>query len=93
MEQFKNTQNEYAGLTLGGELVELSSRQNDGITVTMWWDRENNVGLVTVDDSKDNTSHVLEVEVGENPMEVFNHPFAYVEQRERQAAARDSRLM
>ena len=89
MEQFKDTQGEDEGLILGGEIVELMSGQIDGARVILWCDKENDISFVTVDDPENNDSHVLEVERGENPMEVFNYPLAYVEQRAKQEASQN----
>ena len=55
---------------------ELASRINDGIHVQLMWCEQDNTVTVTVDDKK--TGHAFTVEVGSNqPLDVFNHPFAY----------------
>lgn len=56
---------------------ELAFREADGISVSLWWVRETNQVRILVEDEKYEHSFELEVAAGENPMDVFRHPFAY----------------
>lgn len=57
-------------------LRELAHRTADGIDVTLLWDPVDDRAFVAVVDSRNGA--VFEVEVGDaNPMQVFNHPYAY----------------
>jgi hypothetical protein len=59
-------------------LRELAHRTTDGIDVTLLWDPADDRAFVAVVDSR--TGIVFDVEVGDaNPMQVFNHPYAYCE--------------
>jgi hypothetical protein len=59
------------------ELVEeLASRESDGLTVSLCWRRSDNHVTVVVSDARLGES--FEVEVGgNNPLDVFHHPYAY----------------
>ena len=56
---------------------EIHHRSNDGLDVRMLWDPGENKVTVVVHDSR--TGEVFEIEVGpgDNPLDVFHHPFAY----------------
>jgi hypothetical protein len=55
---------------------ELTSRDSDGIHVTLLWNRANNDTVVAVFDAS--TDAAFELEVADNPpLDVFNHPYAY----------------
>jgi hypothetical protein len=56
---------------------ELNHRFNDGLDVRMLWDPGEDKVTVLVSDYR--TGEVFEIEVGpgDNPMDVFRHPFAY----------------
>ena len=57
-------------------LRELAHRTTDGIDVTLMWDPVDDRAFVAVVDMKNGI--VFDVEVGdENPMHVYNHPYAY----------------
>ena len=56
---------------------ELDHRRNDGIDVALVWDRSDGRLFVTVDDSRTGDSFVVRVGAGEDPMDVFHHPYAY----------------
>jgi hypothetical protein len=59
-------------------LRELAHRTADGIDVTLLWDPVDDRAFVAVVDSRNGI--VFEVEVGDaNPMQVYNHPYAYCE--------------
>jgi hypothetical protein len=57
-------------------LRELAHRTADGIEVTLMWDPVDDRAFVAVVDTRNGTA--FDIEVGdENPMRVFNHPYAY----------------
>lgn len=56
---------------------ELNLRENDGIEVKLMWRGEAST-YVTVDDSKLNAYHEIEVPEPELASDVFNHPFSYL---------------
>jgi hypothetical protein len=57
--------------------VVLASRRNTGIRVTLLWAADTNAIAVLVRD--DSTSDQFELVVGseDNPMHVYEHPYAY----------------
>ena len=59
---------------------ELAARSNDGVEVTLLWDRETNALAVAVVDRKAGDSFELDVESGE-ALDVFNHPYAHAAHR------------
>ena len=56
---------------------ELAFRESDGLSVSLLWERETHQARVVVQDRKCGHSFELEVVKGENPMDVFRHPYAY----------------
>ena len=59
---------------------ELAYRENDGLAVSLIWNPRNDALTVTVLDG--HTGEALEIPVVDaNPLEVFNHPFAYAARR------------
>ncbi len=56
---------------------ELATRVSDGMYVSLLWDRGSNRTWVTVDDRKCGHSFTLGVTAHQNPMDVFEHPYAY----------------
>jgi hypothetical protein len=57
-------------------LRELAHRSSNGVDVTLMWDPADDRAFVVVVDLDGGTT--FEVGVGEaNPMQVFNHPYAY----------------
>jgi hypothetical protein len=57
--------------------VVLASRKNAGIRVTLLWTAGTNAVAVLVrDDSTDDEFELL-VEPGANPLDVYEHPYAY----------------
>lgn len=61
-------------------VVELARRENDGIAVTLMWDRRGDHRTVYVLDSR--SGELLTVPVGrDNALDVFYHPFAYAANR------------
>jgi hypothetical protein len=57
-------------------LKELATRENDGVEVSLYWNRAQNSVYVLVSDEK--TGDRFEIEVGSrSALDVYNHPFAY----------------
>ena len=57
-------------------LEELAYRENNGIEVTLLWDRTGGTFAVFVVDSRRDERFELDV-AGSEAMEVFHHPYAY----------------
>ena len=55
---------------------ELASRENNGIRVSLMWDRSTNDLKVTVYDAATDSAFALPVGDA-SPLDVFNHPYAY----------------
>ncbi len=56
--------------------TELHSRHNDGHSVKLLWDRENNETSIRIEE--DDPYKIIQFRVlGEKAMEAFNHPYAY----------------
>ncbi len=56
--------------------TELASRDNDGLAVSLLWNRATDRVKVTVADSKLGDAFELHV-LGAEALEAFHHPFAY----------------
>lgn len=56
---------------------ELDSRFNDGLQVTLLWCEHDGQLVVAVVDTKLGDTFSVEVQEGERPLDVFNHPYAY----------------
>ena len=65
---------------------ELDCRTGDGIEVRLLWRPHDEVVLVAVSDARSGEAFSIEVHEGENPLDVFHHPFAYAASRPRLAA-------
>jgi hypothetical protein len=59
---------------------ELAQREGDGLDVRLIWSKANNALKVIVTDAKLGETIIVPVQ-GENPLEVFHHPFAYAAAR------------
>lgn len=57
--------------------VVLARRTNAGIRVTLLWTAETNAVAVNVHDASVDDQFELDVEPGANPVDVFEHPYAY----------------
>lgn len=57
--------------------VVLAWRTNAGIRVTLLWAAETNAVAVHVHDARLDDEFELDVEPGANPLDVFEHPYAY----------------
>ena len=66
--------------------TELAQRENDGIAVTLLWQRLTDRLTVTVNDSRTGETFDLDAHP-QNAMDVFHHPYAYAAQRRLLAAA------
>lgn len=56
---------------------ELDSRLVDGLHVRLWWDPEASLVWVSVLDTRSGEAFSIEVKAGQEPLDVFRHPFAY----------------
>jgi hypothetical protein len=57
--------------------IVLASRKNAGIRVTLLWATETDTAAVLVRDQSTSDRFELVVERGDNPMHVYEHPYAY----------------
>jgi hypothetical protein len=73
-------------LTNNKPQVVLASRQNTGIRVTLLWASGTNTTAVVVRDDITNEQFELLVEPGTNPIDVYEHPYAYAAWRGQKAA-------
>jgi hypothetical protein len=64
---------------------ELDYRFINGLEVQLWWDSETACVWVSVRDARTANQFLIEVRDGEQPLNVFHHPFAYAP-RQRLAA-------
>ena len=64
-------------------LVELDSRDGDGISVTLLWLRGTSLLILVVDDQRTGSSFELEVHP-DLALDAFRHPFAYSALRQAQ---------
>ena len=58
---------------------ELDHRTSDGIDVRLLWNERDGRVVVTVADKKTDETFTVEVREGENALNVFHHPYAYVD--------------
>jgi hypothetical protein len=56
---------------------ELHSRRNDGVHVRMLWCQQSGRVFITVNDDRSGEAFAVEVPEGKEPLEVFNHPYAF----------------
>jgi hypothetical protein len=61
--------------------IPLASRRHAGICVTLLWAAETNTVAVVVRDDATHAQFELPVETQTNPMEVYDHPYAYAARR------------
>jgi hypothetical protein len=64
----------------GTTFEELLSRESNGISVSLLWNREDDTLTVCVFDASTDTSFEFEVGAA-SPLDVFHHPFAYAAHR------------
>ncbi len=68
-------------LTFDATPKELACRDSGSAHVRLLWSRRSGrVAVVVTDDATGEVSE-MEVDVGENPLELFEHPFAYLPTR------------
>jgi hypothetical protein len=60
---------------------ELDSRVSDGIHVRLLWHAGDKHVSVTVEDAKTGEAFELRVANGDQPLDVFHHPYAYAGRR------------
>ena len=65
----------------GPERTELTAREDNGVSVVLYWTRETNVLAVTVDDAMTGDYFELVLADNERPLDVFYHPFAFARAR------------
>ena len=61
-----------------GNLEELDYRENDGIAVSLLWQRSSNRLAVVVEDSRLGESFTLPARP-DNARDIFHHPYAYAQ--------------
>ena len=61
--------------------TELASRENNGITVSLFWSRATNLVTVAVADTANDDYFELVLDEHEPALDVFNHPFAHAAAR------------
>jgi hypothetical protein len=61
--------------------TELASRETNGITVRLLWDRSTNLVTVAVDDAASDEYFELVLDERDRPLDVFHHPFAHAAAR------------
>jgi len=67
--------------TFGYQRTELAEREDNGVSVALYWTRATNVLTVTVADVTTGDYFELVLAENERPLEVFYHPFAYARAR------------
>lgn len=65
----------------GVERTELAAREDDGISVALYWTRGTDALAVTVADATTGDYFELVLAENERPLDVFYHPFAYARAR------------
>ena len=58
-------------------LRELNNRNNDGISVTLFWDDSDNSTVIEIEDIREDSSVSFAV-APENAADAFAHPYAYL---------------
>ena len=67
---------ERAGRNIAAMFVELNTRQGDGLTVSLEWDRDTGATQIVVQDARD--AHVVVFGVPRaHAADAFRHPFRY----------------
>ncbi len=65
--------------------VELNTRHNDGLTVSLEWDRDTGATQIVVEDARD-TGVVKFWVPSTNAADAFRHPFTYVPRSDKRRA-------
>jgi hypothetical protein len=66
---------------MSADVSELSSRSGNGVDVALLWQRRDNAAFVAVVDHRTGEEFYLEVNEGDNALDMFHHPFAYAAHR------------
>jgi hypothetical protein len=61
--------------------TELASRENNGVTVTLFWSRSTNLVTVAVADAATDDYFELVLDEDERALDVFHHPYAHAAAR------------
>jgi hypothetical protein len=61
--------------------TELATRENNGITVRLFWSRSTNLVTVAVADAANDDYFELVLDDDERALDVFHHPFAHAAAR------------
>jgi hypothetical protein len=61
--------------------TELAAREDNGVSVTLYWTRRTDALAVTVEDALTGDYFELVLADNERPLDVFYHPFAYARAR------------
>jgi hypothetical protein len=61
--------------------TELASRESNGITVRLLWNRSTNLVSIAVADAANADSFELVLDENERAMDVFHHPYAHAAAR------------
>ena len=63
-------------------ISELISRSDNGVDVALLWKRDDDTAIVVVVDHVASESFLLHVHEGDNPLDMFRHPYAYAGYRD-----------
>jgi hypothetical protein len=61
---------------------ELCSRSCNGVDIALIWQRCDNTVMVVVVDHRNGETFLLEVDDGENALDMYHHPYAYAAYRQ-----------
>jgi hypothetical protein len=61
-----------------GEFRELAFRTSGGLQVSLLWERLSNAPVVAVFDRRQGHYFEVPVKPGQDPLDVFRHPYAYL---------------
>ncbi len=70
-----------AGASIGTLPKTLASRRSGTTEVALVWSRSSGRAAVVVDDPATGEHFELAVRAGDNPLDVFEHPYAYADRR------------
>jgi hypothetical protein len=63
----------------------LASRQSGTTEVALFWSKRTGRAAVAVEDDITGERFELEIDTGDDPLDLFNHPYAYAATRRRAA--------
>jgi hypothetical protein len=64
---------------------ELDGRLVNGLQVQLWWDPDTGCVWVSMRDARSGNQFLIEVRDGQQPLDVFHHPFAYAPRQQLEA--------